>query len=188
MRSYEDLVTHLTPIEFELFVKSHLEKIGTNLTFFEAKHNQKLAGHDGTYQIDVKAVFQALGCDFLVLVECKHQSARVKREVVEVLFNRIISLGAQKGIVFSTAGFQSGAVEFATSHGIALVHVIEGRFTYQVKSAEKEEYDSLPSWIEIPKYVGDFAYINRQGFEGRSSIEIGHMDDLYSFLFNGFVE
>lgn len=188
MVSYDDLVTHLTPTEFELFVKSHLEQMGKALTSFEVKHNQKLASHDGTYQIDVKAVFQALGCDFLVLVECKHQSARIKREVVEILSNRVVSLGAQKGIIFSTAGFQSGAIEFATSHGIALIHVIEGRFVYQVKSAEKVEYDSLPSWIDIPKHVGDFAYINRHGLEGRSSIEIGHMDDLASFLFEGYVE
>lgn len=35
------------------------------------------------------------------------------------------SLGAQKGILISTSNFQSGAIEYAKTHGIALIQMTE---------------------------------------------------------------
>ena len=72
--------------------------------------------------IDVTAPFTASGFRFLLLIEGKHQRAPVRREQVAGLFQKVMSIGAQKGAVFSTSWLQRGALKFATAHGIALVH------------------------------------------------------------------
>jgi hypothetical protein len=62
----------------------------------------------------------------------------VKRDRVQELWAKIQSVGAHKGILFATAGFQSGAIEFAKSHGIALVEIADGRSSYVVKTGARQ--------------------------------------------------
>jgi len=66
--------------------------------------------------IDVTARFSALGASFLVLPECKHERRKVERQAVQVLHAKMVSKGAQKGMLFSVAGFQTGSIEYATVH------------------------------------------------------------------------
>jgi hypothetical protein len=49
---------------------------------------------------------------------------------VQVLHAKMVSTGAQKGMLFSIAGFQAGAVEYATVHSIALIHMARGSSTW----------------------------------------------------------
>ena len=120
----------LSPEEFERSVAEFLVGAGDGLTSFRVLHREHLSGPDGTYEVDVTARFEALGASFLVLVECKHQRRPVERDVVQVLRDRLSAVAAQKGILFSTSPFQSGAVQYAARHGIALVFVEDTRFTY----------------------------------------------------------
>lgn len=138
-----DPVQH-TPKQFEQEVRHFLAELGTHLTEFEVKHNQVLQTHDGEYQIDVLAAFEALGAEFRVLIECKHTKRPVEREVVQALRDKLQSIGAHKGMIFSTAGFQSGALRYAKVHGIALVHIMDGRAVYLRKGMGAS--DELPSW------------------------------------------
>jgi len=115
---------NLTPEQFELEVKAILEASANGLSDFSAQHRKSLPGADGEYEIDIFAKFTALGVDFKVLVECKRHSSPVKREVVQILNDRIRSTGSQKGMLFTTSGFQSGAIDYAAKHGIALVHLV----------------------------------------------------------------
>ena len=94
--------TEISPKEFELTVKEILAASSNNLTDFKAIHREKIEGIDGTYEIGVTARFNALGVSFLVLVECKHHKHPIKREIVQILKDRINSTGAHKGIIFST--------------------------------------------------------------------------------------
>jgi restriction system protein len=87
---------------------------------------EKLQASDGVYEIDVTARFEVLGARFLVLIECKNHKNPIKREVVQVLYDRIRAVGAHKGMIFSTAKFQKGAIEFARAHNIALLQIVEG--------------------------------------------------------------
>ena len=113
----------LTPLEFELQVRVLLEAVGPELQEYHVAHREKLHGLDGDYEIDITARFKALDVQFLVLVECKHHNYPIKREVVQISKDRLQSVGAHKGIIYSTADFQSGAVEYAIRHGIALIKV-----------------------------------------------------------------
>ncbi|MBN9379162.1 MAG: restriction endonuclease [Chitinophagaceae bacterium] len=123
----EDFEFNITPEEFEKLVYEYLKEIGKNLFDFEVIHNTLIETHDGSFQIDIKATFEALNCYFLVLIECKRHKWPVKREVVQILHDKIQSTGAHKGIIFSTSDFQSGAISYAYSHGISLITVRSGK-------------------------------------------------------------
>lgn len=126
---YRNFVANITPTEFEKYclevLKGYAE--AENLKDFSIEHDVKIQSSDGTYQIDVYAKFTALGVEFTVLAECKRYSSPVPREKVVILADKVRSLGAQKGILISTAGFQSGAYEYAKAHGIALLQILDKR-------------------------------------------------------------
>ena len=116
----------LTPEQFEAEVENFLREAGIGLTEFKVQRLEKIHVSDGIYEIDVTARFEAFGASFLVLIECKHHKNPIKREVVRILFDRLRAVGAHKGMIFSTAKFQRGAIEFARVHGIALIQVVDG--------------------------------------------------------------
>lgn len=142
----------LTPREFELFIQGVLDTAASTLVDYQSKHLESLRGTDGDYVIDVVATFTALGAKFVVLVECKHQARPVERQDVQVLHSKLLSTGAQKAMLFSIAGFQAGAVEFAAAHGIALVEVATGISNWHTKSAGPPT--PPPPWLHVPKYIG----------------------------------
>ncbi len=122
----------LEPEEFEELVRDFIRLIGAELEAFDVEHRETVETSDGSYEIDVTARFHALACHFVVLIECKKLKRPVEREVIQVLNDRLRALGAHKGIVFSTGGFQAGAIHYAKQHGIALVAVAPGRMIYEV--------------------------------------------------------
>lgn len=144
----------LRPPEFELAVKEILDAAGQELTSFNSRHQEAVPGVDGDYIIDITARFSALGADFLVLVECKHEKRKVERQDVQVLRDKVQSTGAHKGMMFSVAGFQSGAIEYATTHGIALVQMVDGSTCWLTRGAGPPTPPPPPLWAGIPKYVG----------------------------------
>lgn len=168
----------VTPIEFEQLVASLLRKQGVGLKDFRVQHLEPIAASDGEYKIDVTARFEALGANFLVLIECKHQSRPIEREVVQVLADKVRSAGAQKGMLFATTRFQRGALEYARLHGVALVRVADGRTTYETRSAGP--IPAYPPWL--PRYVGWLTQINRDGnesFAALGEVEISSLRDAF---------
>lgn len=170
----------LPPEVFEREVKNLLDAAGSDLLGYESKHRAKLAGVDGIYEIDILARFAALGAEFKVLVECKHQREPVKREVVQVLNDRIRSVGAQNGLLVATARFQSGAIEYAQRHGIALVQLVEGRATYFTRGFGGRA--EPPPWANIPPYAGWMLSLSEQGGEVQSLVSVDHPETLRIFL------
>lgn len=125
----------ITAAEFERLARDWILKQGGEVTSLEVKHDVKVEAYDSTYQIDVLAKFQAFaGGEFIVLIECKKYRNTVEREMVRVLHDKVRSVGAHKGMLFTTTGFQSGAIEYAKAHGLALVSIIEGVATYETRS------------------------------------------------------
>ena len=156
---YRSLEANIKPTDFEIFcmetLKAYAEK--ENLRDFKIAHNQKIAVDDGTYQIDVLAEYTALGAKNTVIVECKKQSRSVEREIVAALDRKLQSIGAQKGILISTAGFQKGAVLYAEKHGIALWQICDNYIRHMSAASGREEYlrvKMFQSLVEryLPKY------------------------------------
>ena len=158
---YREFVASVSPTEFDKLcleiLKSYAE--AEHLSEFSIQHNVSIPADDGTYQIDVYARFVAMGVEFKVIAECKRYSSSVSREKVAVLADKVKSLGAHKGIMISTCGFQSGAFEYAKKHGIALLQVIDGNVLHIMNAANPETEDQkrelylmLDWYNRMPKY------------------------------------
>src|SRR5688572_17040824 len=129
-RSRYVLPACFTPKAFERIVGDYLRYMG-GLSRGESpqlvvKEWEVLGSQDGDFEIDVTVRFRTVALNFLMLVECKHHRAPLKREHVQALHTKLLSVGAHKAVVFCTSGFQSGAIAFASRHGIALVHCRPG--------------------------------------------------------------
>jgi restriction system protein len=106
----------------------------------------------------------------------------VEREDVQVLADKLRAVGAQKAILFATNGFQRGALEYARAHGIALVRVIEGKFTYEMRNMHSTGYRSEPPpWANIRPFVGHCMCM-KDGKIHVSLVEPGRIDALKSYL------
>lgn len=125
MSRFSENPFHLSPEEFEAEVETLLLRAGFGLPEFKVQRLEKIQASDGVYEIDVTARFEVLGVSFLVLIECKNHKNPIKREVVQVLYDRLRAVGAHKGMIFSTAKFQKGAIEFARAHNIALLQIVK---------------------------------------------------------------
>jgi len=155
------------------------------LVDYRSEHLASLSGTDGDYVIDVVATFSALGAEFVVLIECKHHARKVERQDVQVLHTKLQSLGAQKGMLFSISGFQSGALEFAAAHGIALVTVATGISNWHTRSTGPTP--SPTPWLSVPKYIGWLCSGTSHSLR-RSLLSESHSDYTRSFLGLGKVE
>jgi restriction system protein len=172
--------TKITPVQFELEVKRFLESTSGKLEEFQTEHRESIEGPDGTYEIDITARFRVFGAKFLVLVECKHHKNRIMRDYVQVLHAKQVSLGAQKAMMFSTSGFNEGAVNYALQHGIALVQLASGETLYFTKSGNRTP---LPD--SLPAYVGWLIAKHDRASDGvsHSLVDPRHPDALNKFLF-----
>ena len=119
--------THLdmSPVDFEKYALQILRQQLHGMENCRIEHNKIIEVSDGNYQIDGYIEFSLMGVTYKTLVECKHYKVSIGREKVQVLYDKLRACGAQKGILVSSSNFQSGAITYATQHGIALVQLTE---------------------------------------------------------------
>jgi acyl carrier protein len=79
----------------------------------------KKSGH--LHEIDIVIETTVAQLDILILLECKHYSRTVDVGDILTFASRIDDIGAHKGVMVSTKGFQEGTKKVARAHGIALV-------------------------------------------------------------------
>lgn len=140
--------------DFEKATKSILQSTGAQIDKFKVNGKKKFLSEDGEYEIDASVEFTMLGgARFFVLVECRAKKAgnKIKRDEVLAFHSKIHSLKAQKGIFFTTSGYQRGAVEYAKKHSIALIQVVDGKSTYITKGMDNVP---PPKWLNLPEYAG----------------------------------
>ena len=124
---------------------------------FQVTHREKLPGTAGEYTFDGIARFEILGgAQFLVLIECKRHRRPVERLHVMALHQKLRDVGAHKALIFSTGGFQRGAIEYAHAHGIAAVHFADGRAGWMARSRTQIDLQAPPDldlysgWLVTP--------------------------------------
>lgn len=151
-------IIQMTPDEYEKRALSEIQKAAPAFSDIKIVHQERIIAHDGTYKLDGTVSFKMFfGIDIKIVVECKQHSNPVERADVQVLHDKISSLGAHKGILFSTAGFQSGAIQYARTHGIALIYMADGATDAIVCSADP------PPLIDQPEYVAWWIEANEAG-------------------------
>lgn len=124
--------------DYETFVQRVVESLVGVEVFHGRKYQGRTTGR--TIKVDVSFVLRiAGGADLLVLVECKHYGHQVPVDDVEEFHSKLDDIGAQKGILVTTVGFQEGAIKAATGRRIALALLTSesqpGEIKYVVHSA-----------------------------------------------------
>jgi restriction system protein len=128
----------MRPTQFEertgRWIRKALKRDG--IKSFTIRSQGFVTGDGGDYTIESLVRFTVFGgAQMTVLAECKHQGHPVERDELLTLYAKLLDVGAHKGVLFSTAGFQSDAVSFAKAKGIATCTVADRIYNYHTKRA-----------------------------------------------------
>jgi restriction endonuclease Mrr len=148
MNLLENIVTDMSPQEFEVYCLELLEGMKEQLHEFRLEHNKIYSTNDGRYQLDGYIQFELFGVKYKTIVECKKYKDKIKRSQIQVLHDTIRSTGAHKGIFISTSSFQKGAMDYAKEHGIALMQIVDGVILTIQNSSSPRKYINT----QVPKY------------------------------------
>lgn len=112
----------MKPTEYEQFVQQVIQEL-TETKGIVVHRQKAYVGKITQRKIVVDVSFEAtiLGERLLFLLECKHYNHRVPVNDVEEFHSKLDDIGAHKGIIFTTLGFQDGAVKVAKAREIGLV-------------------------------------------------------------------
>jgi len=146
----------------------------------EAITNFTVQGVRTTHDVDVLVKSHHAGFDVVWIVECKDWARAVTKLHVLALREIVADMGADRGILLSESGFQSGAVEAAA---LTNVHVTSLANLRKTASAEitamrlREVYDRVEACRErywnIPKETRIRAGLRPDvGVAGYSSIQV----------------
>lgn len=102
--------------DLQLRVKEIYEELGC-----EVEEEVIVKGARTRHKIDVLALFEFGGQKYRVVVECKYWSTKVKKTQVSTLLGILADIGAEKGIIVSKKGYQSGAYRLASYTNIELL-------------------------------------------------------------------
>ncbi len=150
---HPDAPVCITPGEFEEQVLSWLTGAAGGLATVHAERQGRITGPGGEYAIDVLIEFEVFdGATITILVECKHQKRPVERDEVIVLEGKVRDVRAHKGMLFSTSGFQRGALQYASAQGIATVTVVDGRWVYETRGFGPSP--EPPPWVHLHTLAG----------------------------------
>lgn len=127
-----------TSTEYEHFVTNCLNEFfsveALRSTIHEGRITRRTIKVDASFRLKV-----AGGASILVVVECKHYKNKVSVDDVEEFHSKLDDIGAHKGIMVTTVGFQAGARKAAIGRGIALALLTKdsqpGEIQYIVNSA-----------------------------------------------------
>jgi hypothetical protein len=78
-------------------------------------------------------------------------------------------------MIFSTVQYQSGALEYAKKHGIALARVIDGGMLYETKSYNQRLGMLSPG---VPPYAAYIVSLSEEGHESYSLMREGNSNRL----------
>lgn len=90
-----------------------------------ANIEHKVEGARAEHQIDVYVEGTYLGINFKWVVECKAWKSNISKEKVLALISIVDDIGADKGILLSEKGFQSGAIRSAEKSNIVLTSLAD---------------------------------------------------------------
>src|SRR3972149_6255903 len=86
----------------------------------DAEVEAKVVGVRAEHKIDVWVRFKKFGLETRWVIECKYWNSAVPKEKVLALRSVVEDVGADRGILISAAGFQSGAVRASEKTNITL--------------------------------------------------------------------
>ena len=129
--------------------------------------------------VDISCETQLLGARILCIVECKCYSTRVGVADVEEFHSKLDDIGAHKGIMVTTVGFEAGAKKAAEGRGIGLLILGEN----QAATAIRIERKSATRPQESAVLQGAFyPHGNRAEDSDPTGMRVESADDLFYVL------
>lgn len=123
--------------EYERFTRRVIEELIGTTVHHQRTYTGRVSGRD--INVDVSFDYYVGGARLLFLVECKCYRHKVTIDEIEEFHSKIDDIGAHRGIMVTTVGFQDGAVRTAQGRGIALALLTKagqpGELRYVVMSA-----------------------------------------------------
>jgi hypothetical protein len=104
-RAFEDFVRELYAMDPNVVAERDVTEIGRS---------------GARRQIDVKLTQVIDGAPKVTLIECKRWKKKVDRQRIDVLAAGVEDLGAARGIMFTTSGYERGAEAYARHKGIEI--------------------------------------------------------------------
>lgn len=174
----------ISPEDYEREVLNWLSEISDNAgATIEFVHRQMVKGHGGDYQIDITGEFSVLGGTTIrILIECKRHKRPIERDFVAAFVAKIRDTSSHKGMIFSTSGFQRGALELAKSEGIAAITFVDGQASYVTRSLEPTP--TPPSWDDFPRYGGWLLTLDGKAVHS-SWVAIDRLDPINQWIHHG---
>lgn len=145
----------------------------------DTKIEHKIEGVWGTHEVDVYVSGCLSGITFSWVIECKAWKSNIPKEKVMALSAIVQDVGADKGILLSEIGFQSGAIKAARTSNIILTSIEDLSFSarntlienknLEVQKAKKRLFD-MRAKSEEHKYNDERLMI---------SSELGVLDSMF---------
>jgi len=172
----------VTPSDYERQVVAWLRDSCRDLENLSVTHLAERQGPGGEYQFDSVVEFSfARGARIVVLVECKRVGRAIERDEVLSLYAKVPEVGANKAMLFSTCGFQRGALLYASSKGIATVTFAQGGFLYETRSLDSH---APPPWVRVPRYMGVMMTATDEASLSMRAFEDGRLEVLATWVRN----
>jgi hypothetical protein len=144
------------------------------------ERNVTIVGRSGTTrQIDVLLRHRHSFYEHLVVVECKYLARKVSRAAVDQLSATIRDVGASRGVIFSTSGFQKGAIRQAKHEFIEL---------FRVRDVDRVTWKADPRYIRTIVQVVTWAYIHPRIFELTDNTFVEHELTILEVRWDGVTE
>jgi len=109
-----------------------------------ATEEKEIQGVRGKHKVDVFVTGIVHGLDIKWIIECKQWSSNVPKEKVLALLSIVQDIGADKGILLSEVGFQSGAIRMSRNTNILLTSLADLR--EEIKDTLVETLISTLHW------------------------------------------
>lgn len=157
---------------YELLVKDIYDKL-LGVEGIDIHHRRKWQGKrtGQPHEIDLSFEFNKAGVRFLVLIECKHYGRNVGVEDIAEFAYKLDDIGAHKGILVTTHGFQKGVFAVANAAGIALVKVARpGEFDVNIADIGPPDYKAR-FFLDYAQSVADGNRIPPIGFDVRNVLD-----------------
>ncbi|MGH6837510.1 MAG: restriction endonuclease [Methylocella sp.] len=114
----------------------------------DAKADEIIEGARAKHKVDVRVIFNKYGISCLWIIECKFWNGRVTKEKVMALKAIVDDCGADRGLIISKQGFQSGAVRASYKSNITLSSVEQLQEYINDKEEEIEELQRRLATVE----------------------------------------
>ncbi|WP_411880032.1 restriction endonuclease [Polaromonas sp. YR568] len=170
----------VSPQDYERQVVRWLSDANKSPVDLTIEHLKNLEGSGGLYEIDAVATLILLGgMEIKIIVECKRYSRKVEREVLLALQAKKEDVRAQKAMIFSTSGFQSRAIDYASEKGICCVSFLDGQALMMTKGfdAPKRDLSATPK-----SFAGVMLARKEDGNIHGSTIDFRHVEPLAEWL------